>query len=294
MTGRIVRRVQLTADTFEWEVEAGALARAARPGQFVMVRLHDGSERIPLTLADFDAVRGVVTLVVLAAGKSTREMMAATEGTVLGSLAGPLGLPSEIPSLERVTLVGGGLGVAPLYPQVKAFRAAGARVAVVLGFRTGSRVFWADRLAAACDELHLVTEDGSCGEAGQVTDVVARLLATRACGERVVAIGPLAMMRACAELTRGAGIPTVVSLNPIMVDGTGMCGSCRVLVGGRLRFACVEGPEFDGHAVDFDDLALRQPRFRAEECAGLERWQHECRLVAAADATEHAEDRKDR
>ncbi|MBK7977500.1 MAG: sulfide/dihydroorotate dehydrogenase-like FAD/NAD-binding protein [Deltaproteobacteria bacterium] len=287
MTGRILRRVQLTADTFEWEVEADALARAAHPGQFVMVRLHGGSERIPLTLADFDTARGVVTLVVLAAGKSTREMMAAPEGTTLQSLAGPLGMPSEIPAVERVTLVGGGLGVAPLYPQVKAFRAAGARVTAVVGFRSRARVFWEDRFAAAGDELIVVTEDGTRGERGRVTDVLARRIADSSCGERVVAIGPLAMMRACAELTRAVAVPTIVSLNPIMVDGTGMCGSCRVLVGGRMRFACVEGPEFDGHAVDFADLALRQPRFRAEE-RRARAVEESCRLVAAADRSEQS------
>ncbi|MFN7950852.1 MAG: sulfide/dihydroorotate dehydrogenase-like FAD/NAD-binding protein [bacterium] len=288
MTARVLRRVTLTPDTFQWDVEARDLARAARAGQFVMVRLHEGSERIPLTLADIDADGGLVTLVILAAGKSTAEMMAAPEGTVLASLAGPLGVPSEVPAVRAVVLVGGGLGVAPIYPQIRAFRAAGARVTTVVGFRDRARVFWQDRLRAASDELIVVTEDGSLGERGRVTEALARRLDAGPAIDRAVAVGPLAMMRACAELTRPRGIPTVVSLNPIMVDGTGMCGSCRVLVGGRMRFACVEGPEFDGHQVDFADLELRQPRFRAEELDGLARWREDCRLVAAADRSERA------
>ncbi len=288
MSARVIERVTLTPDTFQWVVEARDLARAARAGQFVMVRLHEGSERIPLTLADIDAERGTVTLVILAAGKSTAEMMAAPDGTVLASLAGPLGLPSEIPGVAHVVLVGGGLGVAPIYPQVRAFRTKGARVTAVVGFRDRARAFWEERLRAASDALIVVTEDGSLGERGRVTDALDRLLEDERPVDRVIAIGPLAMMRACAERTRARSIPTVVSLNPIMVDGTGMCGSCRVLVGGHMRFACVEGPEFDGHGVDFADLEQRQPRFRAEELDGLARWRSDCRLLAAADRTEQS------
>ncbi len=273
---RIVTRRQLTPSTFLWELDAPDVAAAAHAGQFVMVRLHDGSERVPLTIADFDREQGTVTVVVQALGRSTIEMRDRyAEGDEIADLVGPLGNPPSFDGLTHVVLVGGGLGVAPVFPQVRAFAAAGARTTVIVGFRSAELVFWQDRLEAVADRLIVCTDDGSAGRPGLVSEALAEVVATDR-PDRVVAIGPMPMMRACAEATRAAAVPTVVSLDTIMVDGTGMCGSCRVSVDGQMRFACVDGPEFDAHAVDFDELAQRQRRFRADEQAASAAYEHVC------------------
>jgi glutamate synthase (NADPH) small chain len=278
---RILRREALSDSTFSWELQADEIARAARPGQFVIVRLTEGGERIPLTIADFDPVRGTITVVVLVAGRTTREMSERYRaGDELLDLVGPLGLASEIGRFGRVALVGGGLGVAPLYPQARALREAGNRVTAILGFRSADRLFWVDRFEAICDETIVCTEDGTRGRKGLVTAALADLVESLP-PDRVITIGPLPMMRACAEATRARAIPTVVSLNSIMVDGTGMCGSCRVTVGGEVRFACVDGPEFDAHAVDYAGMQRRQGRFRSEERRASEDYDHVCRLETA-------------
>ncbi len=269
----IVRREDFSDVTFLLEVEAPMMARAARPGQFVIVILHERGERIPLTIADFDRGKGTITLVIQAVGKSTREMQEhCRAGTHLHALVGPMGYPSEL-GARKVVLVGGGLGVAPIYPQLRAFREAGAYVIAVVGFRSKELAFWQDRFEEASDELILCTDDGSAGIHGRVTDGLERALAAHDDIDRVIAIGPPIMMKACAEVTRPAGIETIVSMNPIMVDGTGMCGGCRVTVGDEIRFACVDGPEFDAHQVDFDDLMSRQRRFRGDERRALETWE---------------------
>jgi homotetrameric NADPH-dependent glutamate synthase len=273
---RIVTRRQLTPSTFLWEVDAPDVAAAAHAGQFVMVRLHEGSERVPLTIADFDRERGTVTVVIQALGRSTTEMRDRyDEGDSFADLVGPLGVPPSFDGVAHAVLVGGGLGVAPVFPQVRAFAEAGARTTVIVGFRSADLVFWEDRLADVADRVIVCTDDGSAGRPGLVSDALAEVVAADR-PDRVVAIGPMPMMRACAEATRAAGVPTVVSLDTIMVDGTGMCGSCRVSVDGQMRFACVDGPEFDGHAVDFDELAQRQRRFRADERAAAEVYEHVC------------------
>ena len=281
---RILRREALNDATFLWEVDAPAIAAAAEAGQFVMVRLHDGSERVPLTLADWDRERGSITLVVQALGRSTAEMRDHyAEGDEIADVVGPLGVPTEIgePGTppRHIVLVGGGLGVAPVYPQLRAFRQAGFRTTAIVGFRTDALRFWDDRLAQWADELVVCTDDGSGGRPGLVTEALADTLA--AAGgppDLVVAIGPMPMMRACAEVTRPAGVHTVVSLNTIMVDGTGMCGSCRVSVDGTTRFACVDGPDFDAHLVDFDELLVRQRRFRDDERAASADYEHRCQV----------------
>jgi glutamate synthase (NADPH/NADH) small chain len=282
---RIVHRETLAESTFSWVVAAPDIARAAQAGQFVMVRLHEGGERIPLTLADFDAAAGTVTLVIQAVGRTTRDMEAHfAAGDTFSDLAGPLGRPQHIDRAGMVLLVGGGLGVAPVYAQARAFREAGNRVRVVLGFRDARRVFWTDRFAALVErpeDLVICTEDGSAGRTGRVTDPLAEACAASGAGERpdlVVTVGPLAMMRACAEVTRSAGVPTLASINTLMVDGTGMCGACRVTVGGQVRFACVDGPDFDAHAVDFAELLARQGRFAREEARASEDYAHLCRV----------------
>jgi sulfide dehydrogenase subunit beta len=277
----VVTREDFSDVTFLLEVHHPRLASAALPGQFVIVMLREKGERIPLTLADFDRVRGTITLVIQAVGKTTREMQQQCQvGTRLHAVAGPMGIPTTLGNAKTVVCVGGGLGVAPMYPQARAHKQRGARVIGVVGFRSRELVFWEDKFRAVCDELIICTNDGSAGIRGLVTDGLKRAIEKNPDIDEVVAIGPPIMMKACAELTRPHKIHTMVSVNPIMVDGTGMCGGCRVKVGSKVRFACVDGPDFDGHQVDFDDLMSRLRRFTAEEHAALERWTESCRMTA--------------
>ena len=261
------------------------MARAAKPGQFVIVMLDEHGERIPLTIADFDRDKGTITLVVQAVGKSSRQMQADCQaGGTIYAIVGPMGIPSEISNAKRVICVGGGLGVAPIYPQARAFKEAGAYVIGVVGFRSANLMFWEEKFKAVCDEFIICTDDGSAGIQGLVTDGIEQAIAKHGTIDEVVAIGPPIMMRACAETTRPHKIKTMVSLNPIMVDGTGMCGGCRVRVNAQIKFACVDGPDFDGHSVDFDDLFSRLNRYRAEEKDAMERYSDSCRRLIAADA----------
>jgi homotetrameric NADPH-dependent glutamate synthase len=275
---RIVRREVFSDVTFLWEVEAPDVARAAQPGHFVMLRLREGGERIPLTVADFDRERGTVTIVVQTLGKTTREMRDDFDaGESFLDFAGPLGLPQHVEKVGHVVLVGGGLGVAPVFPQLRAFKEAGNRTTSILGFRSQPLVFWEDRFRPWSDAVHVCTDDGSYGRPGFVTEALRDVLENDR-PDLVIAIGPLPMMRACVDVTRPSGVRTMVSLNAIMVDGTGMCGSCRVTVDGKVRFACVEGPDFDGHAVDFDELMARQRRFKAQEQHASADYEHVCNL----------------
>jgi len=275
----IVARNDFSDVTYLLEVRHPALARAARPGQFVIVMLHEHGERIPLTVADFNRERGTVTLVIQAVGKTTREMqMRCKVGTRLYGLVGPMGAPSRIGNARKVVCVGGGLGVAPIYPQARAWQQSGAYVIGIVGFRSKDLVFWREKFASCCDEFVVCTDDGSEGIRGLVTHGIEQVLARHHDVDELVAIGPPVMMKGCAEATRTHGIRTTVSLNPVMVDGTGMCGGCRVKIGGRIKFACVDGPDFDGHEVDFDDLMARLARYRPAEKQALERWQEACHL----------------
>lgn len=283
---RIVAREDYSDVTYMLEVAHPQMAQAARPGQFVIVMEHEHGERIPLTIADFDRERGTITLVVQAVGKTTKEMQANCRvGTLLYAMVGPMGIPSHIGKAKKVVCVGGGLGVAPVYPQARAWKESGAYVIGVVGFRNRQLMFWQDKFAAVCDELIVCTDDGSAGIKGLVTAGIEQAVARHADIEEVVAIGPPIMMKGCANATRAHGIRTVVSLNPVMVDGTGMCGGCRVKVGEQVKFACVDGPDFDGHQVDFDDLMARLVRYKRAERDALERWQEACRMRgdAAAD-----------
>jgi NAD(P)H-flavin reductase len=282
----IVRRADFSDVTYLLEVREPDMARAARPGQFVMVMSQPEGERIPLTIADFDPEQGTITLVVQAIGKTTREMQRdMVEGAHLHAMVGPMGIPSQIEGVKKVVCVGGGLGVAPVYPQARAFKAAGAYVIGVIGFRNKDLVFWRDKFESVCDELIMCSDDGSVGIKGLVTEGIRLALEQHPDVDEVVAIGPPVMMRACAEFTRPSGIHTVVSLNPIMVDGTGMCGGCRVKVDDRTRFACVDGPDFDAHKVDFEDLMARLKRFREQEKVALDRWEQGCRIPEPPVAT---------
>jgi homotetrameric NADPH-dependent glutamate synthase len=275
---RIVRREQFSENTFLWDVYAPDVARAAQPGHFVMVRLREGGERIPLTVADFDREWGTITMVIQAIGKTTKEMLLDyKEGDSFSDFVGPLGMPSHVEKVGHVVLVGGGLGVAPVFPQLRAFKEAGNRVTGIIGFRSKDLVFWEDRFRQYSDELIVCTDDGSYGKPGFVTAALKEVLEKEKPDE-IVAIGPLPMMRACCDVSRPFGVKTMVSLNAIMVDGTGMCGSCRVTLDGVVKFACVEGPDFDGHKVDFKELAFRQERFKGQEAVATQDFDKVCNL----------------
>ena len=281
----IVAREDFSDVTYLLEVRHPLLAQAAKPGQFVIVMSHAEGERIPLTIADFDRGRGTITLVIQAVGKSTREMQRKCRvGTTLHALVGPMGIPSPISGAKKVICVGGGLGVAPIYPQARAFKEAGAWVIGVLGFRNKDLVFWEEKFRRCCDELILCTDDGSAGIKGLVTEGIRRAIEKHPDVGECVAIGPPVMMKGCAEATRPHQIKTVVSLNPVMVDGTGMCGGCRVKIGQGIKFACVDGPDFDAHQVDFDDLIARLARFRPTEQAALRKWEESCRMRVEGNA----------
>ena len=274
----IVHREAFSDTTFLWEVMAPDVAKSAQPGHFVMLRLHEGSERIPLTVADFDRDKGTITMVIQSLGKTTLEMRDHyKQGDGFTDFVGPLGLPQHVSKIGHVVLVGGGLGVAPVYPQLRAFKDAGNRTTSIIGFRNKDLVFWEDRFKQFSDNLVVCTDDGSYGKPGFVTEALKEIL-ERDKPDLVVAIGPLPMMNACVETTRPFGVKTMVSLNAIMVDGTGMCGSCRVTVGGEVKFACVDGPDFDGHQVDFKELILRQRRFKGEESKASDDYAHICNV----------------
>jgi NAD(P)H-flavin reductase len=283
----IVAREDFSDVTYLLEIDHPLLARAAQAGQFVIVMEHEHGERIPLTLADFDPERGTITLVIQAVGKTTREMQRNCRvGTSLYAVTGPMGIPSHIGKARRVVCVGGGLGVAPVYPQARAYARSGTAVVGVVGYRNRDLMFWEDRFRSVCDEVIVCTDDGSAGIKGLVTDGLKQALAKYSDIDEVIAIGPPIMMKACAEVTRPHKIRTMVSLNPVMVDGTGMCGGCRVKIGEGIKFACVDGPDFDAHQVDFDDLMARLGRFRSEEQAALKKWEESCRLHSPTESVD--------
>ncbi len=288
LTIDIVARKDFSDVTFMLAFRHPAMARAARPGQFVIAIADEHGERIPLTIADFDRDEGTVTLVIQAVGKTTKQMQQTCHvGTSLYGVVGPMGVPSHIANLRKVICVGGGLGVAPVFPQARAFKENGAYVIGVIGFRNRELVFWEDKFQQYCDEFIICSDDGSVGIQGLVTDGIKLAMEKHDDIDEVVAIGPPIMMKACAETTRPSGIKTTVSLNPIMVDGTGMCGGCRVKIGEGIKFACVDGPDFDGHQVDFDDLMNRLRRFGEEEKQAVERWTETCRM--RGEGVPHAE-----
>lgn len=271
---RVVSNEEIAPQLHRMVIEAPRVARARKPGQFVIVRCGSGRERIPLTIADDDPAAGTITLIIQAVGVSTREIVALPVGGALTDVAGPLGLPTEIEKVGRVACVGGGVGTAVLFPLAKALAQAGNEVTTLIGGRSASYVILQSELGAFSQRVLVTTEDGSLGEKGFVTLPLRRLLEDPAQRPAAVfAVGPVPMMKAVSSLTREFGVHTIVSLNPIMVDGTGMCGGCRVTVGGKTKFACVDGPEFDGHQVDFDELSARQATY-------LELDAHGCRLDA--------------
>lgn len=267
---RILRKEILAPVTKLYVIEAPDVARKARPGQFVVLRVRQEGERIPLTIADYDREAGTVTLVVQEVGKTTRSMGLLEEGDSLASFTGPLGKPTEIEHYGTVVLVGGGLGIAPIYPICRALREAGNHVIGIIGARTGDLLFWEDEVRQVTDELMVVTDDGSYGRKALVTVPLKEMLDGGRHVDVVWAIGPAIMMKFASLTTQPYGVKTIVSVNSIMVDGTGMCGACRIEVGGRTRFACVDGPEFDGHQVDWDLLLRRQRQYLEQERLALE------------------------
>jgi len=259
------------------EVAAPEVAAAAAPGQFIMLRLHEKGERIPLTIADFDPGRGTVTIIFLVVGKTTEQLSLLERGDAILDFVGPLGKHLEIGKVGTVVVVGGGVGVPAVYPKAKALKAAGNYLISIIGARSAELLVLEEQMRAISDELYLTTDDGSRGRQGFVSDELADLLAQGRQIDLVIAVGPIPMMAAVAKVTEASATKTLVSLNPIMVDGTGMCGGCRVRVAGQSKYACVDGPIFDAHQVDFRELMSRQGRFLPEERTSLEHFHaHRC------------------
>ncbi len=273
----------LTPTICRMEVEAPRLAAAALPGQFLIVRADEKGERIPLTISDFDAKRGTVTIVTQKIGASSTDIIAYEPGEAFNDVVGPLGLPSEFTEMDaeklstmRYIFIAGGVGTAPVYPQAKWLHEHGVAVDVIIGAKTKDLLIYKDEMASVCDNLFICTDDGSEGFHGMVTALLEKLVTEGHSYTQAVAIGPMIMMKFTTLTAKKLGIPITVSLNTLMVDGTGMCGACRVTVGGKTRFACVEGPEFDGYLVDFDEAMRRQGQYKAEEGEANEK--HVCKI----------------
>ena len=266
---KIRDRVDYSDDVYMQVIEAPAIAAACQPGQFIILRIDEEGERIPLTIADYDRGAGTITIVVQAIGKTTRQLQRLGKGDSLANFIGPLGVPSEIEKLGTVVVAGGGIGVAPIYPIARALKEAGNKVIAIVAARNKSLLLWEDRMAEVSDELIVTTDDGSRGRHCLVTEPLKELCEGGGI-DLVYAIGPGVMMKFCAKTTEPYGVKTLVSLNSIMVDGTGMCGACRCSVGGETKFVCVDGPEFDGHKVDFDQLLARQRQYLPQEKESLD------------------------
>ena len=278
---KIIEKRQLSADVFYARVEAPDIAKNRKAGQFVLVQLDtEYAERIPLTIADADPQEGWIALVFQAVGATTIKMSRLHEGDELGAVLGPLGNPTHIEKKGHVVCVGGGIGVAPLHPIVQAHKAAGNRVTVIMGARNKDLIIFEKEMRALADELYIMTDDGSAGTKGLVTEPLKTLCSQNPKPDEVVAIGPPIMMKFCSFTAKEFDVPITVSLNTIMIDGTGMCGGCRVNIGGKTKFVCVDGPEFDGHLVDWDNMMLRMRAFKPRETEQA----HACSMEAAADA----------
>lgn len=259
-------------DVFYYKLAAPLISKKAAPGQFVIIRLHENGERIPLSLADIDPGAGTISLIVMAVGKTTTEMSLLKTGDEVLDLCGPLGNPTHVDQVGKVVLVGGGFGVAPLYPIARAFKAAGCETVCIMGARSKDLLIYEREMEDLCDRVIVTTDDGSRGMKGLVTSALRGELEQNGGAGLVLTVGPAIMMKGVSETTRSFGIKTIVSLNPIMVDGTGMCGGCRVTVGGETLFACTDGPEFDGHRVDWDLLMNRQKKYVPEQKESFESW----------------------
>jgi len=284
----VLAKEQLSDDVFLMRIRAPLIAEERRPGQFIILSVDDEyGERVPLTIADADETEGSITVIFQRVGYSTRALAEFNPGDILPVLVGPLGRPTHLEQFGTAVCVGGGIGVAPLHPIIRGLKEAGNKVIAILGARRKELVILEDRIRKLADEVIVCTDDGSYGRKALVTQPLKEICERNPKPDLVVAVGPPIMMRFCAETTRPYGIHTMVSLNTIMVDGTGMCGGCRISVGGETRFVCVDGPEFDGHEVDFNELTSRLKSYRDRESEDARRWQreHACQLQKALDAT---------
>ncbi len=261
---KILAKKEICPNQFEMTVFAPYVVRNAKAGQFIIFRADKNGERVPLTIADVDKEKGELTIVFMAVGYSTKALAELNVGDEVADVVGPLGKPTDIKKYGTVVCLAGGYGAAPCYLIAKAFKEAGNKVYMIMGARNKDLIFWADKMKDACSELFITTDDGSMGEKGFVTGVLERLMGQEKI-DYAIAVGPMPMMRAVAELTRDKGIYTEASMNPIMVDGTGMCGACRITVGGEVKFACVDGPDFDAHKIDFDEVINRTKIYKDQE-----------------------------
>ena len=274
---KIITKRRLNPTVTLMEVSAPLIAKKALPGQFIILRVDEKGERIPLTIADYDREKGTITIIFQKVGLTTELLDTLEEGDDIQDFVGPLGRPTELEGVKKVAVIGGGVGCAIAYPQAKYLHEHGVAVDVIAGFRSKDIVILEEEFQAACDHLYLTTDDGSYGEKGLVTDKLKALIEAGNQYDVVIAIGPVIMMKFVCKTTEPYGIKTLVSLNPIMIDGTGMCGGCRVSVGGQMKFACVDGPDFDGHQVDFDELMARNAAYKEREAQV--RRDHACRLL---------------
>ncbi len=279
---KILRKERLNDSVSLIEVEAPYIAKKAEPGQFIILRIDEEGERVPFTIADYDREKGTVTVIFQIVGMTTERLNELNEGDYLLDFVGPLGKASEFEGVKNVAVIGGGLGTAIAYPQAKKLNSMGVRVDMINGFRNKDIIIIEDECRAACTNLYTMTDDGSNGNKGFVTAKLEELIEGGEKYDLVIAIGPLVMMKAVCELTKKYGIKTIVSMNPVMIDGTGMCGGCRVTVGGETKFACVDGPDFDGHLVDFDLAIRRSKMFSAKERTAREG--HKCRMEGMSNA----------
>lgn len=274
---KIIRKESLHPTVTRMVVEAPAAALKAQAGQFIILRVHEEGERIPLTVADYDRAAGTITIIFQTVGATTMRLQQLEEGDYICDFVGPLGRPSEVEGFKKVCVIGGGVGCAIAYPTAKALHEHGVEVTSIIGFRSRDLVILEDEFAAVSDHSYLISDDGTTGRKGMVTDVLRELIEQGEAFDEVIAIGPLIMMKFVCQLTKEYGIKTVVSMNPIMIDGTGMCGCCRLSVGGEMKFACVDGPDFDGHLVDFDEAISRNTSYREFEAR---RREEACNLFA--------------
>ncbi len=279
---KIVRKEVLNPSVSLIEVEAPYIAKKAEPGQFIILRVDEQGERIPFTIADYNKDRGTVTVIYQKVGASTMYLDTLNEGDFIQDFVGPLGVASHFENAKKVAVVGGGLGTAIAYPQAKKLHSLGAEVDMINGFRSSDLIIIEELCKKVCDNLYTMTDDGSNGNRGFVTTKLEELIKKGNNYDLVIAIGPLVMMKAVCDLTKQYNIKTIVSMNPVMIDGTGMCGGCRITVGGETKFACVDGPDFDGHQVDFDGAILRSKMFKRQE--EHLRKNHRCRLEGMGDA----------
>jgi ferredoxin--NADP+ reductase len=279
---QIVSKKTLGPNVKQMVIHAPLVARKAEPGQFIILRVCEDGERIPLTIADYDREKGTVTIIFQEVGKTTKLLGTLSEGESLLDFVGPLGTASHYGDVKKVAVIGGGLGTAIAYPQAKKLHSMGVEVDTITGFRNEELIILEQEMQAVSDRLFIMTDDGSNGHKGFVTDRLMQLIEDGNQYDLVIAIGPLIMMKVVSNLTKQYGIRTIVSMNPVMIDGTGMCGGCRVTVGGKTKFACVDGPDFDGHEVDFDEAMRRQAMYKKEERKSVQ--EHECRMEGLGNA----------